>query len=244
MNTSLTNREVTSIIRTIMDDLSVKEGYVEDALLTELKIPKRKTRRPLIVGMIGLVGSGKSTVARELAGRIGAAVIEADRIRVVLRKCRMSFDRTRLIAENLALEALERGGNVVIDADFVDAKKRKSLLTKARKVGARVVFVATYCDDARFDNMIGRVVINTYSEDDLFGGAPTTWKGDAETRGRIVKLREMMRRLPRHYRWEDKNGGRWLIKKPPCRVVADIDTSESGKWRRQVAVCAKKLLRV
>jgi len=44
------------------------------------------TQTPVIVAIIGLVGSGKSSVAQELAKHIGATVIEGDDIRIELRK--------------------------------------------------------------------------------------------------------------------------------------------------------------
>ena len=57
-----------------------------------------------------------------------------------------------------------------------------------------------------------------------------------------MKIREMWRRMPQHYRWENKAGGRWVIKNPPCAVLADIDTTVSSQWKREVEKCAKQLL--
>ena len=47
---------------------------------------REKQKRPLVVGFVGLIGSGKTTLAKELASLIGATVISGDDIRVLLRK--------------------------------------------------------------------------------------------------------------------------------------------------------------
>lgn len=204
-------------------------------------VHKRKTLKPVIVAMIGLVGSGKSSVARELARHIGATVIEGDSIRIKLRKLGRNYKLVRAIAENAAIEVVKRGGNVILDSDFVDAKKRASLLAKTRKAGVRVVFVCTYAD---FDVMVGRAIIANYRDrvDNFFGGASSKWKEDEQSKGAAVKIREMWRRTPQHYRWVNQGGGKWVIKNPPCAVLADIDTTEPKKWKREVKKCAEKLL--
>src|SRR3989338_4704508 len=137
------------------EKLTAKEEKAQGAFLASLKIIKRKTKKQVIVAMIGLVGSGKSSIARELAGLIGANVIEGDGIRVLLRKEGEGYERTRKIAENISFGILKRGGNVIFDSDFVDAKKREILAKKARQFKTRLVFVCTYCD---LDIMIGRII--------------------------------------------------------------------------------------
>jgi len=215
--------------------LNKKELATQDTFLSELDVEERKTEKPVIVAMIGLVGSGKSSVARELAPHIGAMVIEADAIRVELRKLGESLDRTRTIAESVALEVVRRGGNVIIDLDFADAVKRASLREKARKAGVRVVFIRTYCD---FDVMSQRIRENDPGE--FFNEAPSS--STSRNKGRDVKFREMWRRTPQHYRWINKIGGQWMLRKPPCAVLTNIDTTKPVKWRREVEKCSKELL--
>jgi len=219
-----------------------KELSAQETFLRKLEVKKRKTDRPIIVALIGLVGSGKSSVARELARYIGAAVVEGDGIRVELRKQGERYERARAIAENVAVEVVKRGGNVILDSDFIDAKKRASLREKARKAGTRLVFICTYCD---LDVMKGRIITATYRDhtDDFFGGAESQWKrSSGQSKGAVVKLREMQRRMPLHYRWTGKGGGQWTIKNPPCAVLADIDTTNPASWKREVEKCAKKIL--
>lgn len=187
--------------------------------------------------MIGLVGSGKSSVAKELAKHIGATVISGDDIRIELRKKSENYERARTIAKNTAIEIVKQGSNVIIDSDFVDEKKREILREKARKVEARLVFVRTHCD---FDVMSERIRTNDPGK--FFNGASSLSK--AADKGKDVKMRELRRRTPNHYRWINKVGGQWVLKKPPCAVLADIDTTNTASWKREVEKCAKKILAI
>src|SRR3989344_6392699 len=197
------------------EKLTPKEQVAQKSYLAKLDVQKRKTQKSVIVALIGLVGSGKSSVAQELAKHIGANVIEGDDIRIELRKQNERYERARAIAENIALEVVQNGGKLILDSDFVDAKKRASIREKARKAHVRLIFLCTYAD---FDVMVGRALTANYrdSVDDFFGGASSQWKGSEQSKGAVVKIREMWRRTPQHYRWENKGGGQWVIKNPPC----------------------------
>lgn len=224
------------------EKLTRKEDTAQEAFMGTLpNIVSRKTEKPIIVAMIGIVGSGKTSVAKALAERIGATVIEGDKIRVELRRQDENYERARAIAENVALEITERGGNVILDSDFIDPKKRASLREKARKAGVPVAFVCVY---AEYDVMVGRIITANYRNraDDFFGGAPSKWQGDERLQGAIVKLRELWRRTPLHYKWDEKVGGQWTIKNPPCPVIADIDTTDPGIWKAEVSKLARKII--
>ncbi len=228
------------------EKLTVKEKIAQDKFLANLQIRKRKTKKPVIVAIIGLVGSGKSLVARELAGLIGANIINGDEIRVLLRKEGEKYEGTRKIAENVALEIIKQGGNVVMDSDHIDAKKRASLRAKAQQVGAKLIFIRTYSEDKErpgisgltLDAMIGRNM--TATPDEFFGEAKTSWQGSKQEKGAVVKLREMVRRLPHHYQWENKGGGRWVLKKLPFKIFAEINTASD--WKTEIQKIVKKLL--
>ncbi len=224
-----------------LEKLTSKELAAKKSFTAKLDISDRKTKEPIIVAFIGLIGSGKSSVAKELADRIGAIVIEGDAIRIELRKQKERYERTRAIAEDVAFDVIKSGGNVILDSDFVDEKKRASLREKARKAGVRVVFIRTHCD---LDVVVGRVLTATYSDtvDDFFGGASSRWKGSAEFKGAAVKIREMWRRTPHHYRWVNKVGGKWILKKFQFAVFAEIDTTDESQWKIEVEKLAKRLI--
>ncbi len=229
-------------MRDMPESLTKKEQAAQDAFMTKLDIRKRKTEKPVIVAVIGLVGSGKSSVAREIAKHIGATVIESNDIRIELRRQSESYERVWAIAENASVEVVKQGGNVILDSDFVDEKKRASVREKARKAGVRLVFVHTHCN---LDVMVGRVLTATYHNrvDDFFGGAKSKWQGSEQSKGAAVKVREMWRRTPHHYRWVNQGGGQWVLKKFPFAIFAEIDTTDSDSWKREVEKCAKQLLR-
>ncbi len=216
--------------------LSKKEAFVQSKFTENLfnENHQPQTAKPVIVAIIGLVGSGKTTVARALAQLLDAAVVSNDGIRVVLRKEGVGYDQTWAIAENLAINLAQTQRNVVIDSDFVDPRKRASLRERTNKAGVRLVFVRVVCD---FDVMIQRVV--TGEPDEFFNGASSLL--EAPDKGRYIKLRELLRRLSLHYRWESYDGGQWVIKKFPT-VTATIDTS-LGLWKRETTKCAETLLK-
>ncbi|MBI4134825.1 MAG: AAA family ATPase [Candidatus Sungbacteria bacterium] len=219
--------------------LTSKEVIAEYSFLAALRFPRRKTKRPVVVAMIGLVGFGKNTVARVLSREIGAVVIEGDAIRVALRKTKSRYEAARRIAEHAAIETIQRGSNVVIDSDFADSVKRREIEKVARGVGARVVFVRVVCHP---DIAIGRILSTKFQStpDDFFGGASSAWHGDKRLVGIIVKLREMWRRTPHHYTWSRDGGGAWKLKKIP-QVFATIDATDPGQWRREVRKIAYRL---
>jgi len=221
------------------EKLTQKERDAQAHFLTKLDIKKRKTQQPVIVAFIGLVGSGKSALAQEFAKHIGATVIEGDAIRIELRKQNEDYGKCLAIAENAAIEVIKQGGNVIFDFDFVHKKKRASIRKMARQKNIRLVFVRTYCD---FDVMVGRIITATYHRDDFFGGAESKWTGSEQSKGATVKVREMWRRTPHHYRWVNQGGGKWVLKKFPFSIFAEIDTTNSDSWKGDVAKYAKQLL--
>lgn len=224
------------------EQLSPKAQQAQDAYVSTLNVGERKTKKPVIVGLLGLVGSGKSTVARELEPHIGATIVESDAIRVQLRKVGEPYKYVRQIAENIALEVIKRGGNVVLDTDQIDEKKRASVREKVRKAGAQLVFIRTYADP---DVMFGRMLSAEYRRhpDDFFGGAKTKWKeGTDQQRGAVIKFREAWRRTPHHYRWVNEGGGKWIPKKLPFALFADIDTTNPAQWKDAVKKVAQKII--
>jgi len=50
----------------IEEGLSKTALEVQESFINSLKIDKRKTTQPLVVALVGLVGSGKSSVAQIL----------------------------------------------------------------------------------------------------------------------------------------------------------------------------------
>lgn len=219
-------------------ELKVQENYINQ--IEVLELTPRRTKKPVIVGIIGLIGSGKTTIAAGMSPLIGAAVVSGDGIRILLRKEKEKYDNSRLIAENMASEIINKGGNVIIDSDFIDQKKRVSLKEKAKKIGAEVIFIRTYAD---LDVMIGRIMDVDYKNipEDFFGGASSAWQG--ENKGVVVKEREMICRILSHYNAVNIGNGRYKfkLKKLLFKVFAEIDTTNENKWKEEIKKIAWRI---
>ncbi len=206
-----------------IEKMTAREQQAEKTYLGMLDVVERRTHQQVVFAILGLVGSGKSTLARKLSLGIGATVIEGDVIRIELSKVGERYEGTRKIAEDAMMDVLRREGNVILDSDHIDSKKRASIRAKVKKTNARLEFIRTHC---AFPMMIKRIREAEYTVDGFFKDADT-------------KIVEMHRRTPQHYDWFNEGGGAWLLKKLPF-ITTDIDTTDEKQFDAQVA----KLVRV
>ena len=171
---------------------------ISKGFISSLKMPKRKSKSPVVVAMVGLVGSGRSSIARALAPLIGATVIESNTIRVALRQKGQDYNPVRNIAEKAVLKTLEVNSNVIMDSDFIDPKKRESLERKLKKTGAKIVYLRV---SANPEVTIERFIKAKFNPNkDLYKSS-------------AIAIREMWRRTPHHYNWSEAGGGRFIPKK-------------------------------
>ena len=107
-------------------------------------LPK-PVRRPALVILIGLPGSGKSHFARRLAKRYPAAVLDSDALRGALYESPQHTDQenARLFPaiQVLTRRLLERSVPVLLDATNLKEANRKPLYRLAKEAGARLVIV-------------------------------------------------------------------------------------------------------
>lgn len=119
--------------------------------------PRRPLLPPIVVAMGGQVASGKSTVARHIARRIGAPVVGTDPTRDFLLGARLNEDLhearweesfepgfgERVYAEALrrASAVLESGRPVVIDGCFRSREQRRRAKSLAERYGRPFLFV-------------------------------------------------------------------------------------------------------
>ena len=195
---------------------------------------KLQKRKPVVVAMIGLVGSGKTTMARFLAQRLGAIIIDGDEIRLRLRKEGKSYSKVFQVALDSGAGALSRGKSVVLCSDFIDVARRKDLEQLSHKHKIPGYYLRVTCDP---DVAVGRVLAKGQGE--FFEGAPVLWQG--AKRGTVVKLREFWRRTPWHCKWESGNGGHWEPKRIKVTKMFSADTTDGRSWRREVIKVASRL---
>lgn len=228
--------------------LTAVEKRVQEEFISGLDFSGSKTSSPKIVAMVGLLGSGNSSIARVLTDALSAIVIEGEIVHTLLREAGANQDRAWKVSENAAIAAAEKGKNVVIDADFVQPEKRKSLLYAAKQIGVNVLVFFVRAT-SHLEMVDYRIMTASYKEDSFFPGANPTCKElkdiwstlDANMRGMIIKKKEMQRRLLNHYRWQSgKHGGKLMIKKMPF-VDFEVDTTDEKKWPEKVKKIAKQI---
>lgn len=224
-------------------ELTPAEKKLIQSLVSGIKIPKPATKTPLVIAMVGLVGAGRSSVARELAKSLGAVIISNNDLRVTFRKKLGNFDPINIRAAGRAITeaVLAKNGIVILDSDVVSADKRDELKKLSNAKGVRVIYVRVFAD---MDVQVARAISEKYGVGDLYTGASTALKGSTQAKATAVRLREMWRRTPLHYSWNSENGGSWILKTFNFATFADIDTTDDKKWKLQVKAIAEQLRKV
>lgn len=107
----------------------------------------------MLIVMAGLPGTGKSTIAGELARALSCAILSVDPIEAALwragiEKSQPSGLAAYVVAEELARQQLVLGHDVLIDAvnDAKEARFQWSSL--AAELGTSLAFVEVCCSDA------------------------------------------------------------------------------------------------
>jgi predicted kinase len=103
------------------------------------------TNKPVLIMLFGFPGSGKTHFASELSKAMGAAHVQADRIRAELfenpRYDKQEDAVVTHLMEYMAEEFLNAGVNVVFDANAVRLVQRRALREVARKVKGQTLLV-------------------------------------------------------------------------------------------------------
>jgi aminoglycoside phosphotransferase family enzyme/predicted kinase len=116
---------------------------------------------PRIYVTLGVIASGKSTLARALSGRLGLPVLSADYTRKELHgvpaleprheeafQGLYSQDSTECVYETMlarSAEVVRSGRSVVLDASFRASADRLRLLELARQLSVEVLYIECYC---------------------------------------------------------------------------------------------------
>lgn len=119
--------------------------------------------KPVLILTAGLMGSGKSYQARELAAHLGAEIIRTDILRKELFDMKpterryenfgkgiYSDDISRLIYDKIcevADQKIRQGKPVIIDASFKKRTERQKAVEMAKKLGVRFYILECICPD-------------------------------------------------------------------------------------------------
>lgn len=113
-----------------------------EAMLLPLPEPRR---RPLLVAVSGLPGSGKSQLSRRIAAEAPVAVLESDALRKALfpEPTYSAPESSRLFraVHALAAKLLRQRVAVILDATSLQEEHRWELRQVAERAGARLVLV-------------------------------------------------------------------------------------------------------
>ena len=132
-------------------------------------------RKPLLIVMVGLPGSGKSTKAEELKEKYGFKVFSSDKIRGELygdENCQVNHGRVFGTLYGRMNRALQNGENCILDATNANRKDRKGAFRQVQDVGNYdvVAYVVTTnveeCikRDSGRDRTVGPDVVKRYAD--------------------------------------------------------------------------------
>ena len=93
--------------------------------------------KPAFTMMVGLVGSGKSTYAKQLAEETNAIICSSDAIREELcgdENSQDNNDEVFKILHSRIKDNLKNGKNVIYDATNINSKRRRAFLSELRNI--------------------------------------------------------------------------------------------------------------
>ena len=196
---------------------------IQNEFLKNLKIKARKTSQPLIIGIIGTVGSGRTTISKKIEELADFTRIEKDYIRILLREYGPGFDvkTSNQILSKAVHKIIKEGGNALIDADFAEKETRERLEKEAKKLGAKVFYIRTFTEP---DTLFKRLIKAKYNP------KRTLFRTPEEA------VREMWRQDAKHYTSSKSSKGKgwtgWTknLKKFQFKnIIGEIDTTGESK---------------
>jgi aminoglycoside phosphotransferase family enzyme/predicted kinase len=159
-----------------LDDPYISEGEKTKTLevaASYFDLARAYTRaRPALFITVGLVGTGKSTLAQALAGRLGLVVLSSDVTRKQLAGVPLTEHRfegfdggiysdefSRRTYDKMfsgAGDILGEGGSVVLDASFIRAEERLKAKRLAEEAGADFYIIECQLDEANIKKRLER----------------------------------------------------------------------------------------
>jgi uncharacterized protein len=170
-NRALVRAKVACLRRRDLADVAAREGLaIEAADYLDLATAAAVSVRPALMAMTGLSGTGKSTVAMALARALGVPIFASDVVRkelagqadpapAVWEQGLYAPERVEATYERLvelATRALTAGRAAILDATFLDGKRRERLAAVARTAGVPLVLMETVCDE---ETAVGRILM-------------------------------------------------------------------------------------
>ena len=114
------------------------------------KLPAEKADKPCIIGIVGMIGSGRTFLARTLVENIKGAVSNcANSARFVLREAGLPWGKNVYAVLLNATEWLVKNGHVAVyDGNQVDKDRRESIKKLAAKLGVKYYLLKIVTSEA------------------------------------------------------------------------------------------------
>ena len=106
----------------------------------------------MLIAMAGLPGTGKSTIAEVLGGRLNASIVSVDPIENAILSAGIDNDQPTglaayLVAETIAGAIIESGHYVIVDAVNAVDPAREQWVGLADRLGEPLRFIEMTCSD-------------------------------------------------------------------------------------------------
>jgi len=108
---------------------------------SQVVVPDQGLRPQFIICPIGLVGSGKTTVMKELSKHFGLVRISSDEIRLLLEKNGYNSIRTVELSFAITKEFALAGKSIGIDADCSGPNIQKAVTESSAELGMKVIWI-------------------------------------------------------------------------------------------------------
>jgi aminoglycoside phosphotransferase family enzyme/predicted kinase len=149
--------------------------------LLALSSSRPRLERPRAIVCMGMIASGKSTLAQALATRLGFGVLSADRVRKRLLSVPLTTpvhdsaysggyspevtERVYTLLCERAVSILASGRSVILDATFRERRQRTALREQVARLGSQVLFLECRCErDAAMERLRARALTPNVSD--------------------------------------------------------------------------------
>lgn len=122
---------------------SEKINQLAEDFLSRLSLPLQKSKNPLMIAAIGLVGSGRTTAAEKFTELIdGLVLVQSNSARYLLKEMGLPWGQNvRDILKQVSKSLLSGGYGVVFDGNAADEEDRQGITETAQEFGARIFYV-------------------------------------------------------------------------------------------------------
>ncbi len=123
-------------------NLSDKEMEKVSSIYEEsLLIPEKKIEKPIMICIIGLIGSGKTTVVNLLVKKLPLLAISANEIRKILKEKGFDYNRAAEISFKLSEKYIKKGYSIAVDKDCNSDESKSYIDSLNKKYDIEIIWI-------------------------------------------------------------------------------------------------------